>query len=603
MSRCMDFAFGHVRLWLVVVAFHMCQAEVQFATLKYTSHGNQTEVCARYYPDFKELPVYPNSLKDVSLTDLTAQSPCNYIRGINLTGKFALVYLHENCSCNEVVQSFENAKPLGVLISVKNISKRLLNECRTKTAKGNMVVLVAAKKFIDTMPRTNEMTGLEIYTWPRTLDPALAIIGSIAVAAVALGAYLSGGKKYEIYLRDLAKEIHRRKTRVIVERKPPTVRDVMKEYDRKMDIKVGDVVTFVAIMAAMLMTLYFLVDYISYLIVPTFAMATTAAVVAVLEPVVYRIPIGTSKLPQELCWCLFEELEVRQAFLLGGALALSISWIIFRHDKISWILQNILGFCFCVSAMKALRMPNLKVIAVFLVMLLFYDAFFVFLTPYLTKDGESVMVKVAKGTEDREKLPATMRVPVLGNQPIAICMNPETMLGYGDILVPGLLVSYCRGFDLINTQESYYYICAVTFYAIGLGVTFVALILMEIAQPALIYLVPATLGSTVILATFRGHLSEMWHGTPPPIPENLDVGPLPKLPPEELGTPPRSRRSRSRRSSSADSNARSRSRSPSRNGTPNGSRSPSPSQSPSYAAGPYARTPDRTPSASTPGHV
>lgn len=48
-------------------------------------------------------------------------------------------------------------------------------------------------------------------------------------------------------------------------------------------------------------------------------------------------------------------------FLLIGALSVSISWIIFRHEPFSWILQDILGFSFCVTALKTLHMPNLKV--------------------------------------------------------------------------------------------------------------------------------------------------------------------------------------------------------------------------------------------------
>lgn len=101
----------------------------------------------------------------------------------------------------------------------------------------------------------------------------------------------------------------------------------------------------------------------------------------------------------------------------------------------------------------------------------------------------------------------------------------------------GILVSYCRGFDLINTHESFYYINGVlckwadelldvvikdgltvftplSVYAIGIGATFFALIVMEIAQPVLVYLVPATLGSTLVLAYCRGQLSDMWEGRP-----------------------------------------------------------------------------------------
>ena len=63
----------------------------------------------------------------------------------------------------------------------------------------------------------------------------------------------------------------------------------------------------------------------------------------------------------------------------------------------AWVLQDILGIAFCISLIRNIRLPNLKVCTILLVLLLIYDIFFVFITP-LFSAGKSVMVEVATGT-------------------------------------------------------------------------------------------------------------------------------------------------------------------------------------------------------------
>ena len=50
--------------------------------------------------------------------------------------------------------------------------------------------------------------------------------------------------------------------------------------------------------------------------------------------------------------------------------------------------------------------------------------------------------------------------------------------------------------------DLYFYITQIA-YAVGLLVTFVALAMMKSAQPALLYLVPTTLGSVIILSLLK----------------------------------------------------------------------------------------------------
>ena len=85
--------------------------------------------------------------------------------------------------------------------------------------------------------------------------------------------------------------------------------------------------------------------------------------------------------------------------------------------------------------------------------------------------------------------------------------------GFGDILVPGLLLSFAHSYDLLaGIRYKLYWVITVTAYILGLVATFVSLFLMNSAQPALLYLVPFTLMPTLLVAWIRGDLSAMWTG-------------------------------------------------------------------------------------------
>ncbi|KAJ8363155.1 hypothetical protein SKAU_G00119860 [Synaphobranchus kaupii] len=158
-----------------------------------------------------------------------------------------------------------------------------------------------------------------------------------------------------------------------------------------------------------------------------------------------------------------------------------------------WVLQDALGIAFCLYMLKTIRLPTFKACTLLLVVLFVYDIFFVFITPYFTMNGESIMVEVAAGPSEsstHEKLPMVLKVPRLNSSPLALCDRPFSLLGFGDILVPGLLVAYCHRFDILMQSSQIYFLA---WYGIGLLITFVVLALKEVGQPALLYLVPCTL--------------------------------------------------------------------------------------------------------------
>jgi len=109
-------------------------------------------------------------------------------------------------------------------------------------------------------------------------------------------------------------------------------------------------------------------------------------------------------------------------------------------------------------------------------------------------------------------------------------MGGSSMLGLGDIVLPGLLLSFASRYDeakrLIGafhssprsprqTQECSrnigYFIPAVIAYSIGLAMANIAVHVMQMGQPALLYLVPCCLGIIVYLGWKRNELSELWN--------------------------------------------------------------------------------------------
>jgi hypothetical protein len=123
------------------------------------------------------------------------------------------------------------------------------------------------------------------------------------------------------------------------------------------------------------------------------------------------------------------------------------------------------------------------------------------------------MVTVAQGGGTGENVPMLLRLPRLQDE-----FGGYSMLGLGDIALPGLFISYLLRFDYSHVEsmtrgfwQTYFALGSVG-YALGLLLTYLALVLSSSGQPALLYLVPCTLGVVLPTAWVRGDLREMWTG-------------------------------------------------------------------------------------------
>jgi len=121
-----------------------------------------------------------------------------------------------------------------------------------------------------------------------------------------------------------------------------------------------------------------------------------------------------------------------------------------------------------------------------------------------TYSNSNVMVTVAK---QLPSLPMMIIVP-------RILDESASMLGLGDIVLPGVFLCFLYRFDHFNSIpfKKGYFLKASIAYVIGLFLAFLMVWGMERDQPALLYLVPCTVLTTIIFGWRQHHLHDLWHG-------------------------------------------------------------------------------------------
>ncbi|ESW96309.1 hypothetical protein KL918_000261 [Ogataea parapolymorpha] len=178
--------------------------------------------------------------------------------------------------------------------------------------------------------------------------------------------------------------------------------------------------------------------------------------------------------------------------------------------KNNWILSNIFGASFTIFGLSVSRLPSFRPALILLILFFVYDIYFVF--------GSDVMVDVATKID----IPVKMLVPSkLSSEHNEVQMS---ILGLGDMIVPGLFISLCLRYDLYRYHELHpctefhhlqkidkpYFYSALIGYTIGLISTVTVLHVFNRAQPALLYLCPSIILSTISTALYRGELKGLW---------------------------------------------------------------------------------------------
>lgn len=282
-----------------------------------------------------------------------------------------------------------------------------------------------------------------------------------------------------------------------------------------------------------LLVFFFFFDYIQYIIL---FFITFSAIVAL-----YQLLITSMKL-------LFTSLRAYQMVFIAAVFTgfVTIEWIWTG----SALFHDILGCALCIFFISALRFPSLKIATIALSLLLLYDAFWVFLSPYIFT--KNVMVEVATKTasnpvsdvgnhlniEFLKQVKSSIELPIKLIFPNLLDWEKgrSMMLGLGDIAIPGALVALGRRCDLAfdnilstksrddlegqfdgsnhvkqsRTLKLFHY--ALGSYSVSLLGAFVGNALSGHPQPALIYIVPGVLIPMTLRAYYCGRLQEIWAG-------------------------------------------------------------------------------------------
>ncbi|XP_023923160.1 signal peptide peptidase-like 4 isoform X1 [Quercus suber] len=188
-------------------------------------------------------------------------------------------------------------------------------------------------------------------------------------------------------------------------------------------------------------------------------------------------------------------------------IAFAVVWAVKRQLSFAWIGQDILGIALIITVLQIVHVPNLKVGTVLLGCAFFYDIFWVFVSKWWFH--ESVMIVVARGDKSGEDgIPMLLKIPRMFDP-----WGGYSVIGFGDIILPGLLVAFSLRYDWLSKKSlrTGYFVWAMTAYGLGLLITYVALNLMDgHGQPALLYIVPFTLGTFLTLGKKRGDLHILW---------------------------------------------------------------------------------------------
>ncbi|KIY95705.1 signal peptide peptidase-like 2B [Monoraphidium neglectum] len=259
-----------------------------------------------------------------------------------------------------------------------------------------------------------------------------------------------------------------------------------------LDVTAAGAVAFVGVASAMLLLLYFFMDKaFFYFILGVFTITSAQAMgVALAAAVAAAAPALAAR---DALVPFIGPVPLPALIAAPPSLATAAVWAAFRGAAWSWPLLDALGICLMLLVLRTLRLGSLRVACVLLPLCFLYDVFFVFIQPLLFGGGESVMVEVARGAGADEVMPMLLRVPRLQGPPIA--RGGYSMLGFGDIILPGLLVALMRrvDIDLRLPWPRGYFLPALAGYG-----------------PALLYLVPCTLGTVLALTAARGDLRRLW---------------------------------------------------------------------------------------------
>lgn len=282
-------------------------------------------------------------------------------------------------------------------------------------------------------------------------------------------------------------------------KKANKLKEEKSEEVEKMETK--DALKFPIVGSAVLFGIFLVVKYIrkdliNLLVSIYFALFGGICVGSTIRPIFDAI-LGKKTGSKKIVFFSEKFLTIEVSELLGMLFVgfpVSIFWAITKN----WIANNVLGVSFAIEAISYMNIGSYKTGAILLIGLFAYDIFWVFGTP--------VMVSVVKGFNAPIKILYPRSGIVTALVKGAEISAQHSVLGLGDIAIPGFFVALLLRFDPVSKK---YFRAGFIAYICGLINTMVVMHVFNAAQPALLYLVPWCLISSLLAAMVNGRLMEL----------------------------------------------------------------------------------------------
>lgn len=243
-------------------------------------------------------------------------------------------------------------------------------------------------------------------------------------------------------------------------------------------------------------------DYINMLLAVYFSFLGTLAITTVVRH--YLLPYMSKaqketkehSIPFPYFGPIQFEWSTTHSIALVPALLVSVGYGLTKN----WIANNIIAYCFAIEGIALISLGTYRNSVLLLSGLFLYDIFWVF--------GTDVMLTVAKSFDGPIKV-------VFPKDIFSALPWKYSLLGLGDIVIPGIYIALMLRFDAklfgkkVDTYHPYFTASYVA-YILGLLVTFAVMHTFQAGQPALLYLVPFCIASSLLVAVSRGELSSLW---------------------------------------------------------------------------------------------
>ena len=494
-------------------------AKIGLLLIKTSADSEPIEQCATYNDDgnYSNVPNVPwnnwHEIVDIYPDYGCSESQSDYFQ------KYVMLK-RGNCTFAKKLLLAVNANGSGVLVvSSKGIITPYLDPNITANVTRKTVILISNRTY-NLLLRLQGRSGIEnmrvLKYVPKLhygFDPNSVLLFFIAVGTLALGAWWQG----IITLADAKNNAQRSAPMPSGLNTSPTSEAI------NINLTCFQVIVFFYLCSISILLLYFFYDYIVYVVIAIFCYASCLSLFDILYSILSQWPgfvrfrVPPNKLP------FFKSRPpVFGILLFIGCASISAVWAVFRKESFAWILQDILGCGFCAFAIKTLKVKNFKISTVLMLLFIVYDVFYVFASKYLTEDHKSIMVQVATGKAGsgkvKEEIPMLLKMPRFITSALAQCLQEKfSILGFGDIILPGLHIGFCASFDAIcslqnSVKQHVYYVSGLVAYSVGLIITMLVVNVAKIGQPALLYLVPCCLLTTFTVAVRKNQLRYIWTG-------------------------------------------------------------------------------------------